>query len=113
MTLGEAASIMIGGGDSPLSLPDYIVYMASQTSVQDIEIKDGEYIYGEQRTVNKDSIVTQRIFYNENGEAYKLTYEIYELIIEDIDTQNEEVVGIIDRQTDTEYRFQFNARGGR
>ena len=38
---------------------------------------------------------------------------IYQLIIEDIDTQNEEVVGIIDLQTNKEYRFQFNVRGGR
>ena len=38
---------------------------------------------------------------------------IYQLIIEDIDTATEEVVGVIDLQTNKEYRFQFNVRGGR
>ena len=48
----------------------------------------------------------------DSGE-YKYEYHIYQLIIEDIDTAAEEVVGIIDLQTNKEYRFQFNVRGGR
>ena len=46
-------------------------------------------------------------------DKYKYEYHIYQLIIEDIDTQNEEVVGIIDLQTNKECRFQFNVRGGK
>ena len=59
-----------------------------------------------------NSIVMQYYIRYEDG-RYKYEYHIYQLIIEDIDTQNEEVVGIIDLQTNKEYRFQFNVRGGK
>lgn len=117
MTAEEATAIMIsGGGDSTsveLPFPSYIQYYNYQSSVQDYEYNGSEYIYGEYRDVPKDSIVIQYYIYNYETGAYKYKYDIYELIIEDIDTPNEEVVGIIDHQTNTEYRFQFNVRGGR
>ena len=113
MTFADAAAIMIGGGSSGESkLPSYIQYYDYQTSVQDYEYNGSSYIYGEYRTVPANSIVTQYYIRYDSG-GYKYEYHIYQLIIEDINTQNEEVVGIIDLQTNKEYRFQFNVRGGR
>ena len=115
MTFAEAAAIMIGGGSSgatELSMPSYIQYYDYQSSVQDYEYNGSSYVYGEHRTVPANSIVIQYYIRYEDG-RYKYEYHIYQLIIEDIDTQNEEVVGIIDLQTNKEYRFQFNVRGGK
>ena len=115
MTFAEVAAIMLGGGSSggpELPMPDYIQYYDYQSSVQDYEYTGSSYIYGESRTVPANSIVMQyHIQYDSGG--YKYVYHIYQLIIEDINTQNEEVVGIIDLQTNKEYRFQFNVRGGK
>lgn len=115
MTFADAAAIMIGGGssgESKLLMPSYIQYYDYQTSVQDYEYNGSSYIYGEHRTVPANSIVTQYYIRYDSG-GYKYEYHIYQLIIEDINTQNEEVVGIIDLQTNKEYRFQFNVRGGK
>ena len=115
MTFAEAAAIMIGGGSSgvaKLPMPSYIQYYDYQSSVQDYEYNGNSYVYGEYRTVPANSIVMQYYIRYEDG-RYKYEYHIYQLIIEDIDTQNEEVVGIIDLQTNKEYRFQFNVRGGK
>ena len=114
MTFAEAAGIMIGGGGgvSELPMPSYIQYYDYQSSVQDYEYNGSSYVYGEYRTVPANSIVIQYYIRYDSG-AYKYEYHIYQLIIEDIDTQNEEVVGIIDLQTNKEYRFQFNVRGGK
>ena len=117
MTFAEAAAIMIGGGsNSELPFPNYFQYYDWETTVQDREYnyEDGknEYIPGKVRTVPKDSIVVS--YYIEySRQHYKYQYMIYQLIIEDIDTATEEVVGVIDLQTNKEYRFQFNVRGGR
>ena len=117
MTFAEAAAIMIGGGsNSGLPFPNYFQYYDWETTVRDREYnyEDGknEYIPGKDRTVPKDSIVvTYYIEYSR--QHYKYQYMIYQLIIEDIDTATEEVVGVIDLQTNKEYRFQFNVRGGR
>ena len=115
MTFAEAAAIMIGGGSgsaTELPMPNYIQYYDYQSSVQDYEYNGSSYIYEEYRTVPANSIVMQYYIRYEDG-RYKYEYHIYQLIIEDIDTQNEEVVGIIDLQTNKEYRFQFNVRGGK
>ena len=115
MTFTEAAAIMIGGGSSSateLLMPSYIQYYDYQSSVQDYEYTGSSYVYGEYRTVPANSIVMQYYIRYEDG-RYIYEYHIYQLIIEDIDTQNEEVVGIIDLQTNKEYRFQFNVRGGK
>lgn len=115
MTLADAAAIMIGRGSdggSDLPMPNYIRYYDYQSSVQDYEYTGSSYIYGEYRTVPANSIVTQYYIRYDSG-GYKYEYHIYQLIIEDINTQNEEVVGIIDLQTNKEYRFQFNVRGGK
>ena len=115
MTFAEAAAIMIGGGSSgvaELPMPSYIQYYDYQSSVQDYEYTGSSYVYEEYRTVPANSIVMQYYIRYEDG-RYKYEYHIYQLIIEDIDTQNEEVVGIIDLQTNKEYRFQFNVRGGK
>lgn len=115
MTFAEAAAIMIGGGNSvgtELPMPRNIQYYDYQSYVQDYEYNGSSYIYGTQRIVPVNSIVMQYyIQYDNNRYAYK--YNIYELIIENIDTPHEEVVGIMDHQTSTEYRFQFNTRGGK
>ena len=117
MTFAEAAAIMIGGGsNSELPFPKDFQYYDWETTVQDREYnyEDGkdEYIPGKVRTVPKDSIVVS--YYIEySRQHYKYQYMIYQLIIEDIDTPTEEVVGVIDLQTNKEYRFQFNVRGGR
>ena len=117
MTFAEAAAIMIGGGsNSGLPFPNYFQYYDRETTVRDREYnyEDGknEYIPGKDRTVPKDSIVVS--YYIEySRQHYKYQYMIYQLIIEDIDTATEEVVGVIDLQTNKEYRFQFNVRGGR
>ena len=115
MTFAEAAAIMIGGGSSgatELPMPSYIQYYDYQSSVQDYEYNGSSYVYGEYGTVPANSIVIRYYIQYDSGE-YKYEYHIYQLIIEDIDTQNEEVVGIIDLQTNKEYRFQFNVRGGK
>ena len=115
MTFAEAAAIMIGGGSgsaTELPMPNYIQYYDYQSSVQDYEYNGSSYIYEEYRTVPANSIVMQYYIRYEDG-RYKYEYHIYQLIIEDIDTQNEEVVGTIDLQTNKEYRFQFNVRGGK
>ena len=115
MTFAEAAAIMIGGGSSSateLPMPNYIQYYDYQSSVQDYEYNGSSYVYGEYRTVPANSIV-MRYYIQYDGGGYKYEYHIYQLIIEDIDTQDEEVVGIIDLQTNKEYRFQFNVRGGK
>ena len=117
MTFAEAAAIMIGGGgNSGLPFPNYFQYYDWETTVQDREYnyEDGkdEYIPGEVRTVPKDSIVVS-YYIQYSSQHYKYQYMIYQLIIEDIDTAAEEVVGVIDLQINKEYRFQFNVRGGR
>ena len=115
MTFAEAAAIMIGGGSSggsELPMPGYIRYYDYQSSVQDYEYNGSSYVYDESRTVPANSIVIQYYIQYDSG-GYKYEYHIYQLIIEDINTQNEEVVGIIDLQTNKEYRFQFNVRGGK
>ena len=115
MTFADAVAIMIGGGssgESKLLMPSYIQYYDYQSSVQDYEYNGSSYIYGEYRTVPANSIV-MRYYIQYEDSRYKYEYHIYQLIIEDIDTQNEEVVGIIDLQTNKEYRFQFNVRGGK
>ena len=115
MTFAEAAAIMIGGGSSSateLPMPSYIRYYDYQSSVQDYEYNGSSYIYEEYRTVPANSIVIQ-YYIRYDSSAYKNVYHIYQLIIESIDTQDEEVVGIIDLQTNKEYRFQFNVRGGK
>lgn len=115
MTFAEVAAIMLGGGSSggaKLPMPNYIRYYDYQTSVSDYEYTGSSYVYDESRTVPANSIVIQYyIQYNSGG--YRYEYHIYQLIIEDIDTTSEEVVGIVDLQTNKEYRFQFNVRGGR
>ena len=117
MTFAEVAAIMIGGGsNSELPFPNHFQYYDWETTVQDREYnyEDGknEYIPGKDRTVPKDSILVS--YYIEySRQHYKYQYMIYQLIIEDIDTAAEEVVGVIDLQTNKEYRFQFNVRGGR
>ena len=45
--------------------------------------------------------------------AYGYRYRIWQLIIDDINTADEEVVGVIDKDNNKTYRFQFNAKGGR
>ena len=115
MNFAEANAMMNGGGSSgatELPMPSYIQYYDYQSSVQDYEYNGNSYVYGEHRTVPANSIVLQYYIRYEDG-RYKYEYHIYQLIIEDIDTQNEEVVGIIDLQTNKEYRFQFNVRGGK
>lgn len=115
MTFAEAAAIMLGGGNgggSELPMPSYIQYYDYQSSVQDYEYNGSSYIYGEYRTVPANSIVIQYYIRYDNS-GYKYEYHIYQLIIENLDTASEEVVGIIDLQTNKEYRFQFNVRGGR
>lgn len=115
MTFAEAAAIMLGGGSSggsELPMPDYIQYYDYQSSVQNYEYNGSSYVYDESRTVPANSIVIRYYIRYDNG-RYKYEYHIYQLIIEDIDTASEEVVGIIDLQTNKEYRFQFNVRGGR
>ena len=113
MTFAEAAGIMInGGGASESPMPNDIRYYDYQSSVQDYEYTGSSEIYGESRTVPANSIVIRYYIQYDSG-AYKYVYHIYQLIIEDIDTQNEEVVGVIDLQTNKEYRFQFNERGGK
>lgn len=116
MTFAEAAAIMLGSGNTSASsdtpMPKNIQYCDYQTFVQDYEYTGTSYIYGPQRIVPVNSIVISYfIQYDNNSFEYK--YNIYELIIEDIDTPHEEVVGIMDHQTSTEYRFQFNTRGGK
>lgn len=115
MTFAEAAAIMLGGGSSggsELPMPNYIQYYDYRSSVQDYEYNGSSYIYDESRTVPANSIVIRYYIQYNNG-GYRYEYYIYQLIIEDIDTTSEEVVGIIDLQTNKEYRFQFNVRGGR
>lgn len=115
MTFAEAAAIMIGGGSSVSSLPfpRGCQYYDSQSSIRDYEYTGSEWIYGEYRTIPKGSIVIERLItYTDSDRHYKYQYEIYQLIIDNIDTASEEVVGVIDLQTNTEYRFQLNARGG-
>lgn len=115
MTFAETAAIMLGGGSSggpELPMPDYIQYYDYQSSVQDYEYNGSSYVYDESRTVPANSIVIRYYIQYNNG-GYRYEYHIYQLIIEDIDTTSEEVVGIIDLQTNKEYRFQFNVRGGR
>lgn len=115
MTFAEAAAIMLGGGSSggfELPMPSYIQYYDYQSSVQDYEYNGSSYVYDEYRTVPANSIVIQYYIRYDNS-GYKYEYHIYQLIIEDIDTASEEVVGIVDLQTNKEYRFQFNVRGGR
>lgn len=115
MTFVEAAAIMLGGGSSggsELPMPNYIRYYDYQSSVQDYEYNGSSYVYDESRTVPANSMVIQYYIQYNNG-GYRYEYHIYQLIIEDINTTSEEVVGIVDLQTNKEYRFQFNVRGGR
>lgn len=115
MTFAETAAIMLGGGSSggsELPMPDYIQYYDYQSSVQDYEYNNGSWTFDPSRIVPANSITIRYCIRYENG-GYKYEYHIYQLIIEDIDTASEEVVGIVDLQTNTEYRFQFNVRGGR
>ena len=115
MTFAEAAAIMIGGGSSASSLPfpRGFQYYDWQSSIRDYEYTGSEWIYDEYRTVPKASIVIERLItYTDSDRHYKYQYEIYQLIIDNIDTASEEVVGVIDLQTNTEYRLQLNARGG-
>lgn len=116
MTFAEAAAYIISGGNSSSSLPfpRSFQYYDYQSQIRDYEYTGTETIYGEYRTIPKDSIVVTRLItYPDSDKHYKYQYEIYQLIIDSIDTTSEEVVGIIDLQTEMEYRFQLNARGGR
>ena len=115
MTFAEVAAIMLGGGSSggpELPMPDYIQYYDYQSSVQDYEYNNGSWTYSPSRIVPANSITIRYYIRYENGNV-KYKFNIFQLIIEELNTQNEEVVGIIDLQTDTEYHFQFNVRGGR
>lgn len=121
MTFEDAAMLMIGGGSGggsgPPTMPHYLRYYDYQTSVNNYSDINGEYIFEDSITVPANSIVIE--YYKawrdkETGyNNYWYKYYVYQLIIEDLDTETEEVVGIIDKQTNKEYRFQFNAKGGR
>lgn len=118
MRAEDAIAIMLAGGSSSteFKIPKNISYYDYSSSIYDYEYNGEGYIYGDTRTVPKDSIVLQYTeeWYNENNRyCYRYSYRIYQLIIEDIDIESEEVVGILDLQTNTEYRFQFNAKGQR
>ena len=115
MTFAEAVGIMIGGSENNIPIlprPNDIQYYDYQSSVQDYGYDGTSYTYDDYRTVPKDSIVIQYYIRYDNG-GYKYVYHIYQLIIEDIDAPSEELVGIIDLQTNKEYRFQLNVRGGK
>ena len=121
MTFEDAAMLMIcggsGGGSGPPTMPHYLHYYDYQTSVNNYSDINGEYIFEDSITVPANSIVIE--YYKawrdkETGyNNYWYKYYVYQLIIEGLDTETEEVVGIIDKQTNKEYRFQFNAKGGR
>lgn len=121
MTFEDAAMLMIcggsGGGSGPPTMPHYLRYYDYQASVNGYSYINGKYISDESVTVPANSIVIE--YYKawrdeETGyNNYWYKYYVYQLIIDDLDTETEEVVGIIDKQTDKEYRFQFNAKGGR
>lgn len=122
MTAEESVIVMIGGAGSSggavtkAQIPNNISYYNYQTSVYNYGNSGSGFVSEEIRTVPKDSLVFQYYnwWYDENGNScYKYTFCIYQLIIEDIDTADEEVVGIKDLQTGKEYRFQFNEKGGR
>lgn len=116
MTFAEAAAYMISGGitSSSLPFPRSFQYYDYQSQTRDYEYTDTGAIYGEYRTIPKDSIVIMRLItYPDSDKHYKYQYEIYQLIIDSIDTTSEEVAGIIDLQSETEYRFQLNVRGGK
>lgn len=123
MTAEESVIVMIGGAGSsggavkePIKIPSELQYYNYESSIQDYDVENGSYEYGEKKTIPKDSLV---IKYMESWKVsgniwhYKYTYYIYELVIENIDKIDEEVVGINDLQTGKEYRFQFNVKGGR
>ena len=108
-----------GGGGEPIkcapTLPRNIYYYNYQTSVQDYGYDGNSYIYGDSRVVPKDSLVFYyyKSYIDDAGKScYWGKYLIYQLIIENIDTPSEEVIGIKDMQTGIEYMFQFNVRGG-
>ena len=108
------------GGGEPIkcapTLPRYIYYYNYQTSVQDYGYDGNSYIYGDSRVVPKDSLVFYyyKSYIDDAGKScYWGKYLIYQLIIENIDTPSEEVTGIKDMQTEIEYMFQFNVKGGR
>ena len=122
MTFEDAAMLMIcggsgGGGSGPPTMPHYLRYYDYQTSVNNYSDINGEYIFEDSITVPSNSIVVEYCKSWRDEETgygnYWYKYYVYQLIIEDLDTETEEVVGIIDRQTNKEYRFQFNAKGGR
>lgn len=110
----------VGGGSKVTAaptIPNSVQYIDYETSMQDYEY-DGvndKWVYGERKTVPKDSLVFTYIknWETDGIKSYKYLYYIYQLIIENIDTASEEVVGIIDKQTGIEYYFQFNRLGGR
>lgn len=121
MTFEDAATLMIcgnsGGGSAPPTIPRYIYYYEYQRSVQGHSYINGKYIPDESVTVPANSIVVEYYKYWRDEETGYTNswdkYYIYQLIIEGLDTEAEEVVGIIDKQTNKEYRFQFNVKGGR
>lgn len=120
MTAEEAIISMLMGVGSHVeaapTIPKNLQYYDYESSIYDYCYDGSSAIYGETRTIPKDSLV---IMYHKewrddnNNTCYWNKYFIYQLIINDIDTESEEVTGIRDMQTGIEYMFTFNALGGR
>lgn len=111
----------VGGGGEPIkcapTLPSGITYYDYETSTRDLYYDGSNYNYSDYKTIPKDSLV---IYYYKSWKdestgksCYYYKYYIFHLIIENIDTEAEEVIGIKDMQTEIEYMFQFNVKGGR
>jgi hypothetical protein len=122
MTFAEAAMIMMSGGSTPPApsgpptFPSGLTYYNYSTTISDTEYNGSEYINGETREVPADSLVITYYITWTTGDgknAYAYRYRIWQLIIDDVDTADEEVVGIIDKDNNKTYRFQFNTKGGR
>lgn len=117
MTSEDAALSMLMGVGGELTLPKIpsnVRYYTYASSTSDMYYDGNTYTYGETREIPKDSIVFTyySTWYNANNQyCYRYIYRIYQLIIEDIDTINEEVIGIRDMQSKFDYMFQFNSRG--
>lgn len=119
MTSEDAAlSMLMGVGGEPvsanLSIPDYVCFYDYSTSVQDMIYDGNNYNYGDvvQIPANSLALRYQKQWQNDNGvNCFKYNWRVFQLIIENLDTETEEVVGLIDINNDIEYRFQFNTRG--
>lgn len=107
------------GGISPAlppSIPQSVSYYNYESSVSDYEYDDSEYHYSDSVTVPADSIVFTYYYSwtdDDGKHHYWYKYRIWQLIIENIDTADEEVVGVVDIYAGREYRFRLNAKGGR